>query len=227
MAMKKVVFIVAGGEIGDAAFFREQIEEVAPAAVICADSGASHLKTAGLVPDLLVGDLDSIAGETLRHFEKAGCRIVRHPRRKDETDTELAVYKSLTLHPTEIWIWGAMGKRLDHTLANLSLLHIGIQKGLLVKLIDPWCEVFMINRQADIDGKKGQTVSLFPVAGKAAGVTLTGFEYPLYESVMEIGHPYGVSNRLSGSRGTIKIASGLLLVVRFFKPGVFPAAEGK
>ena len=225
--MKKVIFIVAGGEIGDTAFFQRRIEEVAPAAVVCADSGASHLKAVGLVPDLLVGDMDSIAGDTLRNFEKAGCRIVRHPRRKDETDTELAVYESLTLHPTEIWIWGAIGKRLDHTLANLSLLYIGIQKGLLIKLIDPWCEVFMINRQTDIDGKKGQTVSLFPVAGKVTGITLTGFEYPLSESVMEIGHPYGVSNCLADNRGTIKIASGLLLVVRFFRPGVFRAGEGE
>jgi thiamine pyrophosphokinase len=227
MAMKKVIFIVAGGEIGDSAFFRQQIEEVVPAAIICADSGANHLKAAGRIPDLLVGDLDSVAGETLRYFEKAGCRIVHHPRHKDETDTELAIYESLTLHPTEIWIWGAMGKRLDHTLANLSLLYIGIQKGLLVKLIDPWCEAFMINRQTDIDGKKGQTVSLFPVAGKVTGITLTGFEYPLSESVMEIGHPYGVSNCLANDRGTIEMGSGLLLVVRFFEPGAFPAGEGE
>ena len=224
--MKKVVFIVAGGEMGDAAFFRKQIKEAAPAAFVCADSGAMHLKASGLVPDIVIGDLDSIAGEALSDFEKAGSRIVRHPRRKDETDTELALYESLTLHPTEIWIWGAMGKRLDHTLANLSLLYIGIQKGLFVKLVDPWCEAFMINRRTDIVGKRGQTVSLFPVNGKVTGITLKGFEYPLDKSVMEIGHPYGVSNRLSGVRGTINMASGLLLVVRFFRPGVFPAGKG-
>jgi thiamine pyrophosphokinase len=225
--MKKVVFIVAGGDIGDPAFFLEQIEKMAPTAIICADSGANHLKAAGLVPDVLIGDLDSVDGKALRVFKKAGCRIVHHPCQKDETDTELALHESLTLHPTEIWIWGAMGKRIDHTLANISLLYIGIRNGVFVKLIDPWCEVFMINRQTHIKGQKGQTISLFPVAGKVEGVTLTGFEYSLGEGVMEIGHPYGVSNRLSAARGTIKISSGLLLVVRFFGPEVFPAGEGK
>jgi len=225
--MKRVVFIISGGEIGDFAFFRKQIKKIQPAAIVCADSGADHLKKIGVVADLLVGDLDSVAGETLHHFENAGSRIVRHPRRKDETDTELALHEALQMHPTEIWIWGAMGKRIDHTLANLSLLFVGVQKKLLVKLIDPWCEIFMIDRPLEISGTKGQTVSLFPVGRRVTGITLTGFEYPLHQRVMEIGHPYGVSNRLLGRRATIALSSGLLLVIRFFKPGVFPAGEGK
>lgn len=225
--IKRVVFIVAGGELDDPAFFRKQFKEVVPASLICADSGANHLMAAGLAPDVLVGDLDSIDRKALRDLEKAGCRIVRHPRQKDETDAELAVYEALALHPAEIWIWGAMGKRLDHTLANLSLLSIGIQKGAFVKLIDPWCEVFMINRPFEITGKKGQTVSLFPVGQKAQGVSLKGFEYPLSDALMEIGHPYGVSNRLAGRKGIIEVASGILLVIRYFRPGVFPTGEGR
>ena len=220
--MKKVVFIISGGDLGDPAFLRKQAETAAPAAMICADGGARHLKTAGIIPDLIVGDMDSLDSESLRYYEAKGCRIVRHPERKDETDTELALREAFRMEPAEVWIWGALGHRVDHALANVSLLAQGQEKGIEVKLIDEWCELFLVDRRTVIVGEAGQTVSLFPFAGPAAGVTLTGFEFPLTKAVMEIGRPYGVSNRLMAEKGMIEVDSGRLLVVRYFRPGVFP-----
>ena len=94
------------------------------------------------------------------------------------------------------------------------------------RLIDAWCEVFPINRRTVLEGEVGQTVSLLPFAGDAAGVTLTGFEYHLTKAIMEIGRPYGISNRLAEREGIIEVDSGCLLAVRYFRPGVFPG-EGK
>jgi thiamine pyrophosphokinase len=222
---EKKIFIAAAGELGDVQFFREMVAKVSPAAIICADGGDRHLAAAGVMPDVVVGDMDSIHDETLRHYEESGCRVVRYPRRKDETDTELALGEALALDPAEVWIWGAMGRRLDHTLANLSLLARGLKRGIAVKLVDSWCEAFMVERKAVLDGRKGQTVSLFPVLQKASGVTLRGFDYPLTNADMEPGRPCGVSNRLSEDRGTIEIGSGLLLVIRYFRPGAFPGEE--
>ena len=220
--MKKVIFIVSGGELGNPAFLREQAAAVLPAAVIGADGGARHLDTAGLIPSLIVGDMDSLDAPREAYYEARGCRIVRHPRRKDETDTELALHEALRMDPSEVWIWGALGHRVDHTLANISLLVQGKQKGIEVKLIDEWCEMFLIDCRMVLEGETGQTVSLFPFAGQAAGVTLTGFEFPLTNAVMEIGRPNGVSNRLVAERGIIELASGRILAVRYFRPGVFP-----
>ena len=220
--MKKVVFIVAGGDLGDPVFLREQAAAVAPAAVIGADGGARHLDAAGLIPALIVGDMDSLDAQREAYYETRGCRIVRHPRRKDETDTELALHEAFRMEPVEVWIWGALGHRVDHTLANISLLLQGKQKGIEVKLIDEWCEVFLIDRRTVLEGETGQTVSLFPFAGQAAGVTLTGFEFPLTNAVMEIGRPNGVSNRLMAGRGIIELDSGRILAVRYFRSGVFP-----
>ena len=220
--MKKVVFVVSGGELGDPAFLREQAATVSPAAVICADGGARHLDAAGIVPDLIVGDMDSLDAARQADYEAKGCRIIRHSQRKDETDTELALREAFRMEPAEVWIWGALGHRVDHVLANISLLVQGKQKGIEVKLIDEWCEVFLIDRRTVLEGEAGQTVSLFPFAGPASGVTLTGFEFPLTKAVMEIGRPCGVSNRLIAEQGIVEVDSGCLLAVRYFRPGVFP-----
>jgi thiamine pyrophosphokinase len=220
--MKKVVFVVSGGELGDPAFLREQAATASPAAVVCADGGARHLEAAGMLPVLIVGDMDSLDPASQRYYEAKGCRIIRYPRRKDETDTELALHEAFRMEPAEIWIWGALGHRVDHTLANISLLIQGKEKRIDVKLIDGWCEVFLIDRRRVLEGEAGQTVSLFPYWGPAVGVTLTGFEFPLTKAVMEIGRPYGVSNRLMAEKGIIEVDSGCLLAVRYFKPGVFP-----
>jgi thiamine pyrophosphokinase len=220
--MKKVVFVVSGGDLGDPAFLREQAAAAAPAAMICADGGARHLDAAGIIPVLIVGDMDSLDAQRQAHYESMGCRIVRHPLRKNETDTELALHEAFRMEPAEVWIWGALGRRLDHALANISLLVQGKRQGIEVKLIDEWCEVFLIDCRTVLEGEIGQTVSLFPFAGPVAGVTLTGFEFPLTNAVMEIGRPYGVSNRLVAKQGIIEVDSGRLLAVRYFRPGVFP-----
>ncbi len=220
--MKKMVFVVTGGELGDPAFLQEQVTALKPGAVICADRGARHLQAAGIVPTLIVGDMDSLDEESVRRYEAAGCRFIRHPREKDETDTELALREAFGMAPAEVRIWGAMGFRIDHTLANLSLLVQGVERGIEVKLMDEWCEVFLVTRRTVLEGVAGQTVSLFPYAGDAAGVTLIGFEYPLTKAVLAVGHPRGTSNRLAAGRGIIEIDAGCLLAVRYFRPGEFP-----
>lgn len=220
--MGKVVFVISGGELGDPAFLKELSAKVRPAALICADGGTRHAGAAGIMPDLIVGDMDSLDPETLCRYEAQGTRIVRHPPGKDETDTELALAEALRMAPAEIWIWGALGRRIDHSLANIALLVQGRQQGIAVKLIDQWCELFLIDRRTVIEGMAGQTVSLLPFGGPARGVTLTGFEYPLKGADLPIGRPIGVSNRLTGGKGIVEVDSGCLVAVRYFRPGCFP-----
>jgi thiamine pyrophosphokinase len=223
--MKKVVFIVSGGELGDPSFFREKAAKTAPAAVICADGGARHLLDTGMIPSLIVGDMDSLDQVSQDLYESMGVRIIRRPKEKNETDTELALKEAFALTPSEVWIWGALGHRIDHSLANISLLAQGNKLGIDVKLIDTWCEVFLVARRTILEGEVGQTISLLPFGGAASGITLTGFEYPLTKALMEVGSPYGISNRLTARQGIIEVDTGVLLVVRYFRPGVFPGEE--
>ncbi len=223
--MKKVVYIITGGELGDPTFLREQAASDAPAALICADRGARHLKAAGMFPTLIVGDMDSLDQCSQESYESMGVRIIRHPRKKNETDTELALREAFGMAPVEIRIWGALGGRIDHTLANLSLLAQGIERGVEVRLIDEWCELFLVTRHAVLEGEAGQTVSLLPFTWEVSGITLTGFEYPLTKATMAVGRPYGISNVLAAKQGGIEVDSGCLLVVRYFRPGRFPGEE--
>jgi len=220
--MKKVLLVVAGGEIRDVAFFRSKLYELKPAEIICADSGAGYLHAIGLVPNVIIGDMDSLSPGMLDYFEERGSRIIRFPEGKNETDTQLALEYAFGTVPDEIYVFGAFGTRIDHTLANVSLLALGMKKGIQIKLIDEWCETFVVNSKCTLEGEPGQTVSLLPLSDKVTGITIEGFEYPLNNGVMEIGKPYGVSNRLVAARGVISVRSGHLLVIRYFKAGGLP-----
>jgi len=220
--MKKVLIVVAGGEIRDLAFLQARISLLQAAEIICADGGAGYLHALGLVPNVIIGDMDSLEPGLLQYFTERGSRIIRFPEGKNETDTQLALEYAFGCSPDEIYVFGAFGTRIDHVLANVSLLALGVKRGTNVKLINEWCEIFIAGRQCIIEGQPGQTVSLLPLSNTVTGIMLDGFEYPLTDGVMEIGTPYGVSNRLTAAKGVITVESGLLLVIRYFEAGALP-----
>jgi thiamine pyrophosphokinase len=225
VAIKEVIFIIAGGPIGNKDFLTSQIAMFAPIELVCADGGARHLDALGLTPHVIIGDMDSLSPELLTCFEKRGSRVVRHPRDKRETDTQLALEYALQSKPDEIRIFGALGGRIDHALANISLLVQAAGREVSTRLVDEWCEVFVVNRDCVIEGTAGQTVSLLPLSSQVGGIELEGFAYPLSGGTMEIGVPYGISNRLQAKRGVISIDSGLLLVVQYHQPESFPEGD--
>ncbi len=220
--MKKIVFVLSGGPMRDSGFFREQLDCCRPVSIICADGGARHAYRMGVVPDLIIGDMDSLDGEFQGHFVRKGCRIMRYPRSKEETDTQLALEMAFMTAPDEIRVFGAIGARLDHTLANLSLLVLAAERGIPVRFFDEWCEVFAVKGKAVVEGESGQTVSLFPFGSDVTGITLEGFEYSLSDAAMTVGRPYGISNRLISDRGVISVESGHLLAIRYLRAGQFP-----
>lgn len=162
------------------------------------------------------GDMDSVDEETLAYFIEKGRQTKVFPKGKDETDPQLALIHAFELNPDEIWILGALGGRIDHSLANISLLVICAKEGVEARIIDETCEIFIVDQYRVIDGQKGETISLLPLSSQVTGITLTGFEYPLFQGKMEIGEPYGISNRFMDEKGTISVESGYLLVIRNF-----------
>jgi thiamine pyrophosphokinase len=220
--LKKVVFVICDGPIGDLAFLQAERQRHRPIGLICADGGARHIHALGLTPDLIVGDMDSLEGELQRDFVIKGTRIIRYPEAKDETDSELALQMALEMTPDEIRIYGALGARIDHTLANLTLLAAAADRGIETRLLDEWCEIFLVRQRRTVEGTIGQNVSLFAFGGDAAGVTLEGFEYPLQNATISRNRPIGISNRLTSNQGAISVRSGDLLVFRYFKAGEFP-----
>ena len=90
--------------------------------IVCADAGARHARRLGLMPDLVVGDLDSIAADDRDWLVQNGVQVITYPHDKDETDLELAIQHALPEDPQRIIIIAALGARLDHTLGNIALL---------------------------------------------------------------------------------------------------------
>ncbi|MGZ3607253.1 MAG: thiamine diphosphokinase, partial [Syntrophales bacterium] len=170
--MNKIILVVAGGEIRDLAFFRSKIYELKPAEIICADSGAAYLRAIDMVPNVIIGDMDSLSPDMLEYFKERGSRIIRLPEDKNETDTQLALECAFDVVPDEIYVFGAFGTRIDHTLANVSLLALGLKKGVQIKLIDEWCETFVVSHEYAIEGEPGQTVSLLPLSDMVTGITV-------------------------------------------------------
>ena len=91
--------------------------------------------------DLIVGDLDSLDKDQQEAYAALGVPLLRHPSAKDKTDTKLTLQEAFRLGSEQVWIWGGLGLRLDHTLANCALLLQGTEQGVEVRLIDSWCEV--------------------------------------------------------------------------------------
>jgi len=183
--------------------------------LIAADGGARHCAALGLRPAVLVGDLDSIAPELLAEYESAGVTIERHPPRKDETDLELAVRRAVADGAGEILLLGALGGRLDQTMANL-LLPARQEWPVPILLADgrQLARVLRGGETVTLHGTPGDTVSAVPLSAEVTGVTYTGLEYPLTDATLCLGSTQGVSNRMVGESAVIRLTSGILLLVQ-------------
>jgi thiamine pyrophosphokinase len=220
--MKEKAVLVCGGEIRDYSWLRTRIAALDPCRIICADVGARHCLNIDVSPEVVIGDFDSLNPSLAESLARRGTRISGYPPEKDQTDTQLALEYALSLEPEEIRIFGALGGRIDHTLANMSILKIALDQGVPARLIDEWSEILLTRDRCVLEGEEGQTVSLFPFTTSVTGLTLQGFAYPLENDVMEVGRPYGISNVLTGNQGVISLSDGILLVIHYYRKGHFP-----
>ncbi|MHB8926556.1 MAG: thiamine diphosphokinase [Bacillota bacterium] len=183
--------------------------------LLCADGGAAAALKLGLVPDLGLGDFDSLSAEDQGLLAGLGCPVVRYPVEKDETDSELALDYLLDHQAGPVTLTGALGGRFDHALANLALLPSFADRGLEVVIDDGDTMAFLVSpdRPGTVEGEAGDVVSLFPETATCAGVTLDGLKYPLSGATLRRGATLGVSNQLSGRTATVRLFEGRLFVI--------------
>jgi thiamine pyrophosphokinase len=181
--------------------------------IIAADGGTRHALAAGVIPHVIVGDLDSLAPDEQARVEAAGARVIRFSPRKDETDLELALLHAVHEGATVIVILAALGGRLDQTIANLLLLALPELRGLDVRIVEGTQTAFLVQDERLIEGRPGDTVSLIPLGGDAVDVTTEGLEWPLHEDTLRFGPARGVSNVLAAERARVRVRRGLLLCV--------------
>ena len=207
--------IISGGHMEDA-FALEWLKKNTYDVLMAADSGMDFLYRNDLTPDIIAGDFDSVASESLAKFSKMKeVEIISLNPIKDDTDTEFVIREAIRRGATEISILGATGSRLDHVLANVHLLGIGLEKGVSIQLIDANNRVRMISSDLQIrkDEQFGAFVSILPIGGDAHGVTLEGMKYPLEEATVTTFSSLGVSNEIKDETAKISVKSGILLVI--------------
>ncbi len=183
--------------------------------ILCADSGLLQAFNAGLVPDAVIGDMDSLeeAGFDRKRLPE-GILWIKAPREKDETDTALCMEYALTQGCDELIIVGGLGGRLDHTLANLQNMVGFSHKGALVRLLDQNNSVHILtDHSMTLSSLPGYAVSVLSWTPVSSGVTLTGMAYPLTDATLTQDFPLGVSNEITGSYATIQVRHGTLLVI--------------
>ncbi len=209
MSSRAVIF--ANGSLPDLEAARSLVRP--GDALIAADGGTRHCLALGLMPDIILGDFDSIPPDVRDSCAGAGVRILQYPRDKNETDLELALDFAVGQEYSQIIILAALGGRLDHTLGNLSLLTNLQLVPIDVRFDDGVEEAFFVRGQARIQGKSGDLVSLIPWGMDVYGVHTLDLRWPLNGDILRACQTRGISNELLGETAAVRIESGLLLVV--------------
>jgi thiamine pyrophosphokinase len=218
------VLILADGVAGS----RAELDAAWPgwlepdAFVIAADGGARHAPALSLRIDRWVGDGDSLGEAGVADLIAAGIPVDRASPDKDESDTELAVRAALDRSPETIALVGALGgPRLDHALANLTLLSMPELTGIDVRLVGVDARVRSLRAPAtsggpasvELEGRIDDLVTLLPVGGDAVGVSTEGLAYALDDEPLPEGLTRGLSNRRVAPVARVVLRSGRLLVV--------------
>jgi thiamine pyrophosphokinase len=221
--MRAVVFV--NGFIQDYAALRPWLHDGDH--LVAADGGTRHALALGVHPHVIVGDLDSVDAATVAELEAQGTRLERHPRGKDATDLELAMERAIRDGATEIIVVGALGGRLDQTLANVLILAQRVWPALILLVEgDQVATLIRGGEMLQLGGAPGTTVSLLPLTPEVTGITYRGLLYPLTDATLWLGSTRGISNEVAEQPATIRIASGLALVVQVLaSTEVLPAAQ--
>lgn len=208
--MKAVIF--GGAEIIDYGFCEEYLKG---SIVVCCDSGMRHAFKLGITPNVIVGDFDSADISIINYFKTKNIPFSEYPTHKDETDIELGLDEAIKMGATDITIIGGIGSRMDHTMANCHLLLYLLKNGINARMVNENNEIQVIEKKAQISGKKGDLISLIPLSMKVSGITTKGLEYPLYNAVLTIDDRLiAVSNVMLYTVAEVTIEEGYLFVMR-------------
>ncbi len=210
--MKCIIF--SNGEYGALESYRPLVATAE--LVLCADGGANYAYDMQIIPDMIIGDMDSIRPEVREYYEQQGVPLQKFPRRKDFTDTQLVLSIAASLHAGEIVFIGSLGGRLDHTLSNLFAGLDWAWKGKKISHFHPdYTATLVSNGELEIHGQAGDLVSVLALSEQARGVSEKGFEYPLDEVLLESKNPYAVSNVMSEPCSLVSVREGVLLVIYY------------
>ena len=181
--------------------------------VIAADGGFDYLLSIGLRADYVIGDFDSVLSYALPSDS------IRYPKEKDDTDMMLAVKLGLEKGYHEFIIYGGLGGRLDHTLANIQVLTYLSRNGALGTLYSNDYALRVVTDGTISFGKDapentlGNTISIFSLSDVSVNVTLVGFKYEIEDENLTNAFPLGISNEFTGKKAYVNVKKGTVAVL--------------
>lgn len=206
--------IVSGGNV-EKDFFHEIYLNNKFDYIIASDRGLEILDKFNIKPNYIIGDFDSIDKEILNKYINTDIEIKELNPEKDYTDTHMALKLAIELESKDITVLGAIGTRIDHTIANIHVLKETLDNNIECKIIDERNEIQLINRKTTLEMDNNyKYVSLIPLTTKVAGVTLAGFKYPLINATLEIGYSIGISNEQVEKYAQIELEEGILILIK-------------
>lgn len=176
--------------------------------IVAVDGGYAHLEAIGCAPDMVIGDFDSLG------YVPDGTNVIVHPSHKNASDLELALDYLEDAGCARAAIYGALGGRLDHSVANLQMCARFAERGMDVELVGVDCIVKMLVGPARLELPllDEGTVSVFSAVEESRGVTEMGLEYPLDDATLTNRTTLGLSNELVGRPASVSVDAGTLFV---------------
>ena len=203
----KTVALVAASDFnrGD---FSKRWKAGAFDSVIAVDGGYAHLRMIDCIPDVSIGDFDSLG------YVPEGDNVIIHPTHKDESDLELALDYVRSRGFDRVVVYGALGGRLDHSVASLQTCAWFAEQGMQVQLVDADCAVSILVGPGTLDLPllDEGTVSVFSAVAESRGVSEEGMEYSLDNAVLTNRTIRGLSNELIGKPACVSLEEGTLYV---------------
>jgi thiamine pyrophosphokinase len=206
--MKKKIVIIGNGTINDINFHKNLLKNID--IIICADGGATNAKKMNIIPDYIIGDLDSTSSDILEFFKNKKTKIIKD-NNQNKTDMELAISLAESLNPNEILILGAIGYRIDHTIANILCLN-KIKSNIKTQIIDNKNIIELVDNSKNIIGEKNEIISIIPLTD-VTDLTYDGMKWLVKNKNTEFGW-FGISNKLTKKKANISLSKGKLLIIR-------------
>lgn len=212
------MLIITGGNL-NSDFSLDFIKKNNFKTIISVDSATQFCFDNKIFPNYIIGDMDSLKNKSLlknNFFEKS--KIIKLNPVKDLTDTHYALNFAISLKPKKIYILGASGTRLDHTLSNINILVNTLENNIETFIIDKNSKLCLINKDKNYRLHKkdafGKFLSILPFTDEISGVTINGAKYNLNNASLLKKDSIGISNEFCDNDYiNIKINSGIAIII--------------
>lgn len=211
------VVICSGGPKQELCSF-EEFKSKQDVVFIGADRGSLYLIDDGIIPAEIVGDFDSLSESEWERVSNIILKIEKVKAEKDDTDTDLALLKAISYNPTEIFLTGVTGGRLDHFEAAIrSMYRVQLDNPKIkIKIVNAYNEISILfpGKHTILRDEKFRYISFFAYETTVENVFLRGVKYETTDETIELGTSRFTSNELISELGYISFSSGICLMIR-------------